>query len=131
MCNIGHTPGLVGEEKSGSGRDEHSRAWRLTYYTHFLVETLPEMGRGTTNTVRTHGEKAEGLQIMSIICDTRYLRHPRLSDGSRGGVRILVGPRGGPKRFPLHIWPDNPSLRELVASTAPPETQDPRSWITL
>ena len=88
------------------------------------------MGRERTNTVGTHGEKAEGPQIISIICDTRYLRHPRLSDGSRGGVRILVGPRGGPKRFLRHIWPDTPSLRELVASTAPPETQDPRSWIT-
>ena len=42
------------------------------------------------------GEKAEGPQITSIICDTRYLRHPRLSDGSRGGVRILGGPRGAP-----------------------------------
>ena len=41
------------------------------------------------------------------------------------------GPRGGPKRFLRHIWPDTPSLRELVASTAPPGSQDPRSWITL
>ena len=80
------------------------------------------------NSYRTH---PEGPQIISIICDTRYLRHPRLSDGSRGGVRIVGGPRRGPKRFPLHIWPDTPSLRELVASMAPPETQDPRSWITL
>jgi len=71
--------------------------------------------------------RPEGLQLISIICDTRYLRHPRLSDGSRGGVRILVGPRGGPKRFLRHMWPDTPSLRELVASTAPLGSQDPRS----
>ena len=69
-------------------------------YTHFLVETLPEMGRGRTNTVGTHGEKAEGLQIISIICDTRYLRHPRLSDGSRGGVRIGGGTQEGTQTFP-------------------------------
>ena len=43
----------------------------------------------------------------------------------------MEGPRRGPKRFLRHIWPDTPSSRELVASTAPPETQDPRSWITL
>ena len=36
-------------------------------------------------------------------------------------------PGGDPKRFPVHIWPDTPSLRELVASTAPPGSQDPRS----
>ena len=63
------------------------------------METLPEIGRGTTNTVGTHGEKAEGPQIISIICDLRYLRHPRLLHGSRGGVRILVGP-GGTHLFP-------------------------------
>jgi len=43
----------------------------------------------------------------------------------------VEGPRRGPKRFLCHIWPDTPSLRELIASTAPRETQDPRSWITL
>ena len=40
------------------------------------------------------------------------------------------GPRRGPKSFPLHIWPDTPSLRELVASTAPPGSHDPRSGVT-
>ena len=30
-----------------------------------------------------------------------------------------MGSRGGPKAFPVHIWPDTPSSRELVASTAP------------
>ena len=46
------------------------------------------------------GEKAEGPQITSIICDTRYLRHPRLSDGSRGGVRIVEGIQEGTQMFP-------------------------------
>ena len=46
---------------------------------------------------------------------------------SLGGVRIVMGPKRGPKAFPSHIWPDTPSLRELVASTAPPGSQDPRS----
>ena len=46
------------------------------------------------NSYRTHPERP---QIVHLTCDTRYLRHPRLSDGSRGGVRILVGPRGDPK----------------------------------
>ena len=38
-----------------------------------------------------------------------------------------MGPVMGPKAFPVHIWPDTPSLRELVASTAPPGSQDPRT----
>ena len=103
-----------------------------------LIPRSHRMSRNINRGYRTHpwphgkeklgaGCKAEGPQIISIICDTRYLRHPRLSDGSRGGVRIVGGPRRGPKRFPLHIWPDTPSLRELVASTAPPGSHDPRS----
>jgi hypothetical protein len=58
------------------------------------------MDRGRTNTVGTQGEKAKGLQIINIICDTRYLRHPRLSDGSRGGVRIVEGTQEGTQTFP-------------------------------
>ena len=102
----------------------------LYIITLVLVETLPAHRHGK-NDSHGHSWPEGGLQIISLICDTRYLRHPRLSDGSRGGVRIVEGPRRGPKRFPLHIWPDTPSSRELVASTAPPGSQDPRSWITL
>ena len=40
-------------------------------------------------------------------------------------------PGGDPRVSRSIFWPDTPSLRELVASMAPPETQDPRSWITL
>ena len=39
--------------------------------------------------------RPEGLQIISVICDTRYLRHLRLSDGSCGGVRIVGGTQEG------------------------------------
>ena len=43
----------------------------------------------------------------------------------------MEGTQEGTQTFPSHIWPDTPSLRELVASTAPPGSQDPRSWITV
>ena len=46
---------------------------------------------------RTH---PEGPQIISLICDTRHLRHPRLSDGSRGGLWIVEGTQEGTQTFP-------------------------------
>ena len=35
-----------------------------------------------------------------LICETCYIKHPRLYDGSRGGLRIVMGPVMGPKTFP-------------------------------
>ena len=60
---------------------------KLTYRTHPWPHEKEKLGAGC---------KAKGPQIISIICDTRYLRHPRLSDGSRGGVRIGGDPGGDP-----------------------------------
>ena len=101
--------------------------WIISQRHRYVTEVIFSSGR--VGDGQCHGfiaSSAKGLQIISIICDTRYLRHPPAlpwiawRSSHRGG-----DPGGDPLVSSLHIWPDTPSLRELIAATAPPGSQDP------
>src|SRR5271157_5939335 len=109
---------LPKEVRASGGLQHSSRRWRQ----YGVLAENKHTRRNWRRDVRRRGYRSSTSSAIHGISSIPGSPMDRVGDSGSGW-----DPRWDPFVSWAHIWPDTPSLRELVASTAPPGSQDPRT----